>query len=196
VDPGPVDAKSPPSEKVAFYERLFGGRRDVYAVRWENARTQRSGWMPAVRGRWQKGVRPGAGDYLPLTEQVLTAHLSGQLEIGLYPLLDDDQCHWLAADFDGTAATLDALAYLKAARPPRPILPGTSPHGTTIDPCSVNRLNAGMTEPGIAGRWFAALRQPDGRLPHRCDQHTLTANGCQLGCQTEVWPGLRRPQGR
>ncbi len=116
TDPGPVDAKSPAAEKVAFYERLFGGRRDVYAVRWENAATRRSGWMPAVRGRWRKGVRPGAGDYLPLTEQVLTAHLSGQLEIGLYPLLDNDQCHWLAADFDGQAAMLDALAYLKAAR--------------------------------------------------------------------------------
>ena len=38
------------------------------------------------------------------------------MEIGLYPLLVDDRCHWLAADFDGPAAMLDALAYLKAAR--------------------------------------------------------------------------------
>ena len=51
-----------------------------------------------------------------MTEQVLNAHLSGQLDIGLYPLLDGDLCHWLAADFDGPAAMLDALAYLKAAR--------------------------------------------------------------------------------
>ncbi len=116
VDPGPVDAGSSAAVKVAFYERLFGSRRDVYAVRWENARTRRAGWMPAVRGRWRKGTRPAAGDYLPLTEQVLTAHLSGQLDIGLYPLLDGDLCHWLAADFDGPAAMLDALAYLKAAR--------------------------------------------------------------------------------
>jgi len=116
VDPGPVDAGSSAAEKVAFYEWLFGSRRDVYAVRWANARTRRAGWMPAVRERWRKGTRPSAGDYLPLTEQVLTAHLSGQLDIGLYPLLDGDQCHWLAADFDGPAAMLDALAYLKAAR--------------------------------------------------------------------------------
>jgi len=47
---------------------------------------------------------------------VITAHLSGDVHIGLYPLLDGDRCWWLAADFDGDAAMLDALAYLKAAR--------------------------------------------------------------------------------
>jgi superfamily II DNA or RNA helicase len=55
-------------------------------------------------------------EYLPLTEEVITAHLSGELELGLYPMLDGDRCWWLAADFDGPAAMLDALAYLKAAR--------------------------------------------------------------------------------
>ena len=50
-----------------------------------------------------------------MTEQVIPAHLSGDLELGLYPLLDGDRCQWLAADFDGATAVLDALAYLKAA---------------------------------------------------------------------------------
>lgn len=36
--------------------------------------------------------------------------------IGLYPLLRDNSCRFLAADFDGAAAMLDALAYAKAAR--------------------------------------------------------------------------------
>jgi hypothetical protein len=71
---------------------------------------------PAVRGGWRKGTPHAERDYLPLTPEVLTAHLSGQAHIGLYPLLDGDQCWWLAADFDGPAAMLDALAYLKAAR--------------------------------------------------------------------------------
>ena len=53
---------------------------------------------------------------LPLTADVVTAHLSGDIHLGLYPLLDGDRCWWLAADFDGAAAMLDALAYLKAAR--------------------------------------------------------------------------------
>ena len=47
---------------------------------------------------------------------MITAHLSGELDLVLYPLLDGDRCCWLAADFDGPSAMLDALAYLKAAR--------------------------------------------------------------------------------
>ena len=114
--PGAVDVTSSPAAKVAFYAALFGARVDVYALRWDNARTGRSGWIPAVRGGWRKGLPATDRDYLPLTSEVLTAHLSGEMEIGLYPMLDGDRCRWLAADFDGPAAMLDALAYLKAAR--------------------------------------------------------------------------------
>jgi hypothetical protein len=114
--PGAVHAGSSPAQKVAFFRALFAARTDVYAIRWENARSGKSGWMPAVRGGWRKGIPATDREYLPLTEEVITAHLSGDLEIGLYPLLDGDRCWWLAADFDGPAAMLDALAYLKAAR--------------------------------------------------------------------------------
>ena len=114
--PGSVHLGSSPSMKVAFFAALFGARTDVYAVRWENRRSGKAGWMPAVRGGWRRGVPAAQREYLPLTEEVLTAHLSGELDLGLYPLLDGDRCWWLAADFDGPAAMLDALAYLKAAR--------------------------------------------------------------------------------
>ena len=102
--------------KVALFGALFVARTDVYAVRWENARRGKAGWLPAVRGGWRKGVPHTERDYLPLTPQVLAAHLSGQAHIGPYSLLDGDRCWWLAADFDGPAAMLDALSYLKAAR--------------------------------------------------------------------------------
>jgi len=101
---------------VAFYAALFSARTEVYALRWDNACTGRSGWMPAVRGGWRKGRPAAEPEYLPLTSEVLTAHLSGGIEIGLYPMLDGDRCRWLAADFDGPAAMLDALAYLKAGQ--------------------------------------------------------------------------------
>ncbi|MGI8681143.1 MAG: TOTE conflict system archaeo-eukaryotic primase domain-containing protein [Mycobacteriales bacterium] len=114
--PGPVHAGSSAGAKVAFFAAMFAARTDVYALRWENTRSGKSGWMPAVRGGWRKGVPAAQREYLPLTEDVITAHLSGELELGLYPLLDGDRCSWLAADFDGPAAMLDALAYLKAAR--------------------------------------------------------------------------------
>ncbi|MGK2320824.1 TOTE conflict system archaeo-eukaryotic primase domain-containing protein [Gordonia rhizosphera NBRC 16068] len=114
--PGPVDARSSPQTKVEFYAALFGARRDVYAVRWENARTGKSGWMPAVEGGWRKDRPASDIRHLPLTPEVLAAHLTGDVHIGLYPMLPGDQTCWLAADFDGHAAMLDALAYLKAAR--------------------------------------------------------------------------------
>ena len=51
-----MDARSSSQAKVEFYAALFGARRDVYAMRWENARTGKSGWMPAVEGGWRKGT--------------------------------------------------------------------------------------------------------------------------------------------
>ncbi|HEU5267507.1 MAG TPA: hypothetical protein VFU35_12450, partial [Jatrophihabitans sp.] len=72
--------------------------------------------MPAVRGGRLKGIPTSQRKYLPLTEEVVHDHLSGAIDLGLSPLLDGDSCCWLAADFDGPAAMLDALAYLKAAR--------------------------------------------------------------------------------
>jgi hypothetical protein len=95
---------------------MFAARADAYAVRWDNNRSGKGGWMPAVRGGWRRGLRPDQREYLPLTPQVITEHLSGDAEIGLYPMLDGDRCHWLVADFDGSAAMLDGLAYVKAAR--------------------------------------------------------------------------------
>lgn len=114
--PGPINTNSSPQDKLAFYAALFGARKDVYATRWENARSGKSGWVPAVEGGWRRGTASSEHRYLPLTPDVLAAHLTGDIHIGLYPMLPDDQTCWLAADFDGQAAMLDALAYLKAAR--------------------------------------------------------------------------------
>lgn len=114
--PGPVHARSDPATKVAFFRAMFACRQDVYATRWENARTGRAGWVPAVPGGWRKGSGASKPQYLPLTDKIVAAHLSGELHVGLYPLKADNRCHWVAADFDGPAALLDALSYLKATR--------------------------------------------------------------------------------
>lgn len=37
--PGPVDQQSTPEAKVDFFVALFAARADIYATRWENART-------------------------------------------------------------------------------------------------------------------------------------------------------------
>jgi superfamily II DNA or RNA helicase len=113
---GLVVMSSPIADKLALYLDLFRARFDTYAVRWDNARTGASGWMPAVAGGWRKGIDRKAAAYLPLTAEVISAHLVGEVFIGLYPLHTDHSCHFLVADFDGPAAMLDALAYSKAAR--------------------------------------------------------------------------------
>jgi superfamily II DNA or RNA helicase len=112
----PVSMRSAPEDKVHFFLDLFRCRSDVYALRWENRRDGRSGWIPAIHGYWRKGMNRADAPYLPLTPDVIGQHLRGEVHIGLYPLGDDDTCWWVAADFDKDAATLDALAYMKAAR--------------------------------------------------------------------------------
>ena len=112
----PVSMASSPEDKIRFYFDLFHCRTDVYAERWENRRDGRSGWMPAIKGYWRKGMNRAELPYLPLTADIVGQHLRGDVHIGLYPLADDDSCWWVAADFDKEAAMLDALAYMKAAR--------------------------------------------------------------------------------
>jgi hypothetical protein len=114
--PGLVRDGSPSDAKVAFYGALFAARTDVYATRFDNPRTGKGGWIPAVRGGWRKGTRHEDRGYLPLTPAVLAGHLKGEVHIGLYPLLDGDKCWWLAADFDGPEALFEALMYVKAGR--------------------------------------------------------------------------------
>ncbi|MCW2655404.1 MAG: hypothetical protein JWR32_6380 [Mycobacterium sp.] len=112
----PVTMGSSSADKVRFFFDLFRCRTDVYALRWENRRDGRSGWMPAIKGYWREGMNRADAPYRPLTPEVVDAHLRGEAHIGLYPLSDDDTCCWVAADFDKEAAMLDALAYMKAGR--------------------------------------------------------------------------------
>src|ERR1700678_967082 len=114
--PGPVHHDSPNEAKVAFFRALFAARTDIYAIRIENSRTGWKGWLPAVRGGWQRGVPPEKADYPPLAAGVLAGHLKGDAHVGVYPLLDGDRCWWLAADFDGQDALTEALMYVKAGR--------------------------------------------------------------------------------
>jgi superfamily II DNA or RNA helicase len=91
-------------QKITLFRMLFRGREDVYPLLWENRQTGRKGYAPAVKDGWwsrKPGVRLSADDYLPLTEEVIRRHLAGQHTVGVYPLLPDDTCWFLACDFDG-----------------------------------------------------------------------------------------------
>jgi hypothetical protein len=66
----PVDMRSVAADKIRFYANLFRCRSDVYAIRWENRRDGRSGWMPAIKGKWRKGMSRSEAPYLALTAEV------------------------------------------------------------------------------------------------------------------------------
>ncbi len=109
-----MDKNSPAELKIALFRSLFSGRDDVYALRWESARTGKKGWSPAVVGGWANAKKPRR-QYLPFSEDVVEFHLAGGSHVGLYPLRQGDECRLLACDFDGTGWVLDSLAYLDAA---------------------------------------------------------------------------------
>jgi len=110
-----VDRSSSPESKVAFFQSLFVGRDDVYALRWESVRTGKHGWSPAVAGGFSN-ARSTDKVYLSLTSIVIADHLAGKVHAGLYPLLGDDTCRLIVCDFDGPGWALDALAYFDAAQ--------------------------------------------------------------------------------
>jgi hypothetical protein len=72
----PVSMASTPEDKIKFYLDLFRSRPDVYALRWENRRDGRFGWMPAIRGYWRKGMNRAYAPYLSLTADVIAQHLA------------------------------------------------------------------------------------------------------------------------
>ena len=111
------------AEKVALFRRLFQGRTDVYAVRWVSKSTGKSGYSPACANEWRAGVcekpRIKCSDcchrlLIPLSDAVLYDHLAGKHTVGIYPLLPDDTCHFLAVDFDEAEWKEDALAFAQS----------------------------------------------------------------------------------
>lgn len=110
-----VMARSSVQEKIALFRTLFRGREDVYAVHWVNEWSGKTGYAPACAEPWAS-TRGKPKRYLPLTDEVLHDHLDGTKTVGLFPLLPDHTCWFLACDFDGAAWSLDAVAFLKACQ--------------------------------------------------------------------------------
>ena len=111
-EPPPSGPGSPASaaEKVALMRGLFRGRDDVYALRWESPAPDRAAMCPRSAAA---GARTARRSYLHLTDEAIEEHLRGRESIGVYPLLTDDTCWFLACDLDGRTWQLDA------ARAPR-----------------------------------------------------------------------------
>jgi superfamily II DNA or RNA helicase len=113
LTPASVTHESSGGAKIALYRRLFAGRDDVYARRWQSTSKGTSGWSPAHRGSWN--TPRDQRQYLPLTDEVVRGHLEGRHTIGLYPMLVGDTCRLLVCDFDRASWKLDAQAYVEAS---------------------------------------------------------------------------------
>ncbi len=124
----PVHTGSTSREKIGFFLSLFRGRENLYARRYYNFKTGKSGYVPACQNEW----RPGLCDkkahrcpecpnraFTPLTEETIRAHLMGKDEfcrdvVGIYPTQEDDRPCLLAIDFDDENWREDVSAFREA----------------------------------------------------------------------------------
>jgi superfamily II DNA or RNA helicase/very-short-patch-repair endonuclease len=121
-----ISQSSSAADKIALFRALFRGREDVYPVRFESRKTGRTGYQPACANEWVRGIcekpRIKCADcpnrrFLPLTDEVIRWHLSGSDDrgrnfvIGVYPMLPDECCYFLAVDFDRQDWRADAGAF-------------------------------------------------------------------------------------
>ena len=120
-------------DRIKLFVSLFRGRPDVFPKRWDNAKTGRSGYSPACKNEWTKGVcdKPRTPcsacthqAWWPVTEEVIHKHLCGDMSgwqprdytIGVYPMLKDETCWFLAVDFDKENWQRDVAAFATTCR--------------------------------------------------------------------------------
>lgn len=118
-----TNSKAPqtPTDKVRLFQSLFRGRPDVFPARFVSKKTDRPGYAPACFNKWEPGLcalRTGGkcGEctnqaFIPVSDQVVLDHLKGRHVMGVYPLLADETCWFLAADFDKSSWTEDVTAF-------------------------------------------------------------------------------------
>lgn len=116
---------SSPHEKISLFRSLFKGREDVYPVRWAN-KAGKSGYSPACENEWTpvcnkpqvKCTECSQKAFLPVTDEVVSQHLDSKVNrtVGIYPMLPDETCWFLAIDFDKQSWQEDVLALMKVCR--------------------------------------------------------------------------------
>jgi superfamily II DNA or RNA helicase len=118
-----VTNESTQEDKIALFRGLFRGREDVYPKRFVSQKTGKSGYQPACRNPWVEEAKDR--EFLSLTDEVVRNHLRGMdphdtsgrdFTIGVYPMLPDETCWFLAADFDKASWPEDTRAFLETCQ--------------------------------------------------------------------------------
>lgn len=111
-----------PTEKVSLFRSLFQGRSDVFPTRFVSKKTGKPGYAPACANKFVRGVcalpaiRCGECPnqaFRPVDDQAVLDHLRGRYVMGVYPLLEDETCWFLAADFDKASSWPPSRARLE-----------------------------------------------------------------------------------
>ncbi len=114
-----------PAQKVSLFRSLFRGRDDVYPTRFLSKKTGRVGYAPACDNKFVRGVcglpTVKCGEcpnqaFLPVDDRALLDHLRGRHVMGVYPLLEDARCWFLAVDFDKATWKADVSAFVATCR--------------------------------------------------------------------------------
>lgn len=138
-----IDVPAPPipqklslslEEKVALFRNLFQGREDVFARRWFNPTTGKSGYQPVCAREWNreycdkkkfKCAECPNREFQPLGYDDIYRHLEGKDPngrdvIGVYAILPDNTCQFLCCDFDDKSCEhgyqKDVMAYVGVCR--------------------------------------------------------------------------------
>ncbi|WP_295158105.1 DEAD/DEAH box helicase family protein [Selenomonas sp. AE3005] len=116
VQPVAMNKQAEEQRRIQLFMKLFVGRRDVYAKRWETAEGRKgyspvcgNFWQDVCPKRWRKPVKChecSVHKWQPFTEHAARQHLLGKdekgksLVAGTYALLEDSTCKFLVFDFD------------------------------------------------------------------------------------------------
>ncbi len=113
------------TDHALLLKDYFRGREDVYAKLWVNNRTGKRGYSPVCKNEWVRALcrKPAIKcsecpnqQFLPFDEAAIRQHLEGRQVIGVYPMLKNESCHFLAIDFDKESWLDDIRAIMETCR--------------------------------------------------------------------------------
>lgn len=84
---------------VSDFRRLFRGREDVFSKGFPKG-NDKFGYPP---------FRDKEGNDIPLEDEHFREHFTGEAQLGIYPIFNENQVQWAAMDFDGGSDNEDPI---------------------------------------------------------------------------------------
>ena len=125
-----INKYSSSKEKINLFRSLFKGREDVFARLWYSKTLDKNGYQPVCENEWNEEYcdkkKYKCSDcpnrkLMSLTDNDIYRHLSGKDlygrdVVGIYPMLTDETCLFLCADFDEESFKADVSAFRKTCK--------------------------------------------------------------------------------